>query len=377
MRLTSLPAVLALVVSASCQTTSAPSSSHAPSKEQVTQAKLHDTELQATYTSLQKSLSTQPLSHYVVLPHSTPFFSTKSAAQNAQDTPPPTLSAFVHSPKVQASSFVVLQDAGDVVEVGILPYNHTHVHCAAALPATYLHTLEVRLWIRKSSILPVLTNTYTKTFEDKTAYAFLPNTPLWLSHTTGNPQLTLAAHQFLQPIPSSELRDLKLALSYAQHDISPVDRNGDSLPPETILWLDRKPRSRISELVQDLRIIRQQQRFDSQTNMVALTSSCVHIAALTSRANSLKASHINNQRTPWTSSTLIDEQGKLHYWTPSTSDPTSPRTLFWPDGTPAGMTRSHISRFGELASDASQDPSLRCYTTALNIDLPLCLRSRR
>lgn len=382
-----------------CKSTSRPPESNAPSVEQVQHARSTLEARHSAHIASLRALQQEPLSDFVVLTQDTPLFHSEEAARAAAPTPPAPTSAYARrdaetsdTPR-HLTTFIVLQDKQDVAEVGILPPEQLPYHCTSPLSRPDLYNLEIRLWVRKDALVPVLSEPWTTTFEDKTAYSFLPGTPARLSSTLYTDErlhFNLSAHGFGIDVAQDEANPISLALSYADpfSRASSISRDDLSvLPSDTILWLGQKPLIRVAELDRSLRHIHQQRRFDSQTIMVALASSCVQVAAIANRTDVLRASSATSRasspyRSPLAPTPLArDAQHRIMYWSPEpSSDPerASHWTIRWPDQSPAGITRSSRTVQGVVDARASDESGMNCYTLeALNLDLPLCTPSTR
>lgn len=318
----------------------------------------------------QQSLLDDSLSGYVLVPPGATLYTDEATARSADPrlNRPATLSPYLAPGALQAAElFAVIEDKGDVIEVETLSKAQRRAHCVRR-SSSLMGAARVRLFVQKSSLLPVLKRVYTETFEDGSGFSFSPGLPLALEDNgvavEGSARVIGAAHGIARSIA---VEPGQVGLSYS--DASPFLEAANKaaykkLPPDTTLWLDDRPLLRVEELSEQLSYVRDDRNAGMNRTMVALSSTCVRIVA---RTLDLQIAR----------SRIVEPKEALA----ATSE--EPRrsqdvrllglrkgaSLTWPDGKPAGEVRDEIW----LNVDFEERDKRYCFALEANVDAPICV----
>lgn len=319
------------------------------------------------FETRQRQRAGSPVSGFVLIPHDVMLYASEEEARSsdAHLPTPRDLGSFPTS--FDVSAYRVVEDLGDVVHVRFMSASELVFHCVDAPVHSLTSRMTLSAWIPKLSLLPVLTETFVRQFEDKSAYGFLPGSPAWPARQTPDVSHVLDARGFQVAVGASRDTPLALALSYGEPGV-PTNLKADelSVPLDVMLWVNREPVMRADELSPLMRRIVQQREHDSQTMMVALGDACMQVAALAPRSDVVRA--VSEQLPPVM---LLGDTGSG----PSAAQSGVEHTLFWPDGREAGKLFHRIPSLPGLDNEqVSQRTGMRCVDVPLGLSAPLCIK---
>lgn len=256
--------------------------------------------------------------------------------------------------------FRVIEDRGDVVALRAVGSFTRSEHCARQ--GGGWDSLDIVAWAPKHMLAVVLTRVSTTQFEDQTAYSLSPGVPLaegefdgeWIARVDGV-AFTLDAAR------------VKVGLSFEGASVF-VDAGQPNrmLPGDVSLWLDGVPFARAGELTHELRALRQHRHLDGDPSksMVALSSGCVRMSAITQTSYITRAVRARPH---------LDRRSRSASKEKPIAVVKRGVMLRWPDGREAGevMRRLHLQQAPERRGD------LICFVPPVALESLLCVGEPR
>lgn len=263
------------------------------------------------------------------------------------------------------TSWKVISDQGDVVEVRSIVESEQYCHRASALDP-----VEARAFVRKIDLRPVLVTEQSERFRDGSAISFAPGAALgapifarrggWAVYAEGvtfelkAPDRAIALSYAL-PKPFSVTK--KRFTTKTGPDGEAIEEPWRRVVPRSVLYLDGQAALRADRLPEDM-IEAQTSEGASrpQEELLGLASKCVKLKVVGTTEDGTESGGlgVSGARTRWTSRHRIPKGTPLTY----------------PDGSPAGTTLEEV-----FAGAPTQDKDRLCFELAVAVDSRLCASS--